>query len=278
MAARRSTFLLATILFFAFAYPTVGQSGFGFGIDVGVAMTPNEVDVSMRMVSILIAGGYELAPDLVAEGTIGLTYVRLQRSDFPEDASLDPANIMLGIRKRHVHLFGAVNGELSFHSAVPLALLRGDLTEKRLTETNYFTAASAAGWRDPFPWLLNTLPLLIGVQAQSVLTEGTTLRCALRPAYLISLNEYDSRAALSTELSIEQQLLDKLNVHAGVSCWASTQSLENNDRVQSSMFLELRLHTEGHLFGLGVNVNLDAPYGVIAREKKTEWGLMLQYR
>src|SRR5690606_7284370 len=98
--------------------------------------------------------------------------------------------------------------------------------DNRLAELAYSMAASAQGFREPFLWQTNVVPLLLGARATLRARDWLTLTGQLVPSYLISVNQRPSRFAVATQLDAAA-VAHWFVAHLGVTHFASTLALEN---------------------------------------------------
>jgi hypothetical protein len=153
-------------------------------------------------------------------------------------------------------------------------LYPGGIDDNRLAELAYTMAVSAQGFRDPYVWQMNVVPLVLGARAAFRPLDWLTLAGELSPAYLVSVNQRPSRAAVLAAVDASAAVGQLLG-HAGVNYFANSLPLENRELDQVALRFGAGAVLSGQRLLLDMAVGLDAPYGVLQTAPHPFWGICL---
>lgn len=167
-------------------------------------------------------------------------------------------------------------GPLEFRYGVkiglaPLTLQSGSLEDKVMTVHTYRSAGSAMGWQQPFLWLMNNYPALA---AASLRTRSlpVTFSVEMATGYLFSLNQQPGRFALHGRAQASYERFE-VQPFVGLNYLQISQSLENNDTNQTTAFAGVSYSVGQVLFSTAANINIDQPYGIMAKGTPHFWGI-----
>lgn len=155
-----------------------------------------------------------------------------------------------------------------------MATYPGSIPENRITEFNYNNANSSFGWKDPFIWLMNIVPLTTEFDMTTKFNKVFSFLIKAEPAYLISINSRSSQFCFSGILGINTNI-GITDLRLGWVTFYSSQSLENNINTQNSMFIGTQLNLFRKIYQIDFNVNIDEPNGIIEKTAKPNWGINL---
>lgn len=247
--------------------------------EVGIALTlaPTSAEVSATGISPTLRGRYRLGASWFAEWQLGVSFVALQRTGYGSEQTIDFGNPMLGIGYKDLFRRERLSADLTLRAGIPLATFPGNIPDNRLTEFNYNNANSAWGWRDPYLWLMNVVPIAVEGELHADIAENFRGRLLLAPAFLLSVNSRPSGIAAHEILDVALRL-KPVTLRMGWTAFLSPTSLENNDHFQHAVFAGV----DFTFLGLGMmadfNLNLDQPNGVAASTPKPFWGTTLRMK
>ena len=205
-------------------------------------------------------------------GTGGMIFSSLTRQGFETQQTIIPSNIIIGIGK----LFNS-KAAVSLFATLPLALYWNDnIDSKKLAEFSYTSTISSQGWRNPYQWIINSLPLGVHFTQEISVYPTLSIKLNLIPSYIIALNNRPSGFASSQSFDIQYTISD-IMITCGINHYLTTLNLENNDKNQSSIGIGFyKKFTSDVLFFDG-NINIDMPNGWTSVTDKTYWGIRLGY-
>jgi len=243
------------------------------GLDAAFTTSPHGPTVDTFGTALRLAGDYHFENGVALTLDGGFVSESLAVEDDSPRHGVFPGNLLLGAafeRKLRAELDGA----LSLRVGAPLALYSGGIDDNRLAELAYTVASSAQGFREPFVWQMNVVPLVLGVAAAWHMPRWALLTAELSPSYLISVNQRPSRAALSAHLDWALQH-GALIGHVGLNYFASTLPLENRDRDQLALRFGAAILVAKQRVGVDVSFGLDTPYGANQTDPHPWWGMAL---
>jgi hypothetical protein len=242
-------------------------------VDSAITTSPNGPSVSTLGGALSVGGAYRLENGLAVSIAGGITALSLAVEGQSTRAGTLPGNVLLGVslepwRARQI------DAALSLELGAPLALYPGGIDDNRLAELAYTMAASAQGFREPFLWQTNVVPIILGVHATARAFDWLTLSGQLAPAYLVSVNQRPSRAAIMSRLDASATLRS-LVARVGLTHFASALALENRHLDQLAAHLGAGAILDGQRWMLDVSLGIDAPYGAFEDAPHPWWGIGL---
>ena len=209
-------------------------------------------------------------------GMGGMIFSSLTRQGFESQHSIIPSNIIIGIGKSFNSKVGN-QAAVSLFATIPLALYWSDnIDSKKLAEFSYTSTISSQGWRNPYQWIINSLPLGVNFTQEINVHPTLSIKLNLIPSYIIALNNRPSGFASSQSFDIQYTISD-IMIACGMNHYLTTLNLENNDKNQSSIGIGFyKKFTSDVLFFDG-NINIDMPNGWTSVTDKTYWGILLGY-
>lgn len=209
-------------------------------------------------------------------GTGGMIFSSLTRQGFESQQTIIPSNIIIGIGKSFNSKVGN-QAAVSLFATIPLALYWSDnIDSKKLAEFSYTSTISSQGWRNPYQWIINSLPLGVNFTQEINVHPTLSIKLNLIPSYIIALNNRPSGFASSQSFDIQYTISD-IMIACGMNHYLTTLNLENNDKNQSSIGIGFyKKFTSDVLFFDG-NINIDMPNGWTSVTDKTYWGIRLGY-
>lgn len=270
----KTIFIILSIFFYS--NKSFSQNnGFEYSLNFGFTLTPNGENVSAFSISPLLEVKYFLGKNHFIGGQLGLTYVSLNRNGYENQTSFDIGNPILMAGFANHQLLNNLSADWIFKVGIPLATFPGTLSQNRLTEFNYNNANSSYGWRDPFVWLMNIVPIVGEANFRYSISRNVSFNIKAAPSYLISINSRPSRFALSSE--IESSIdIENLTVRLGWASFYSGLSLENNLHNQNSLFIGCNFDMFNHNFETDFNLNIDRPNGILEETAKPFWGIVIK--
>lgn len=239
-------------------------------IDTALSTSPSGPTVDTFAGVAQLGADYRFESGLGASLEGGLTALSLEVDAERARRGVFPGNLLLGVslsRTLGAHAFRA-----RLQLGAPLALYPGGIDDNRLAELAYVVGAVALGFREPFLWQPNVVPLVMGADTTLRLLDGLTLRARLSPAYLVSVNQRPSRAALSAFVDAEAALGSSAFAHVGLAYFVSTLPLENRQRDQLALRFGAGAVALGQRWLFDVSLGLDAPYGAFEDAPHAWWG------
>ncbi|HKO48474.1 MAG TPA: hypothetical protein VJV79_12165 [Polyangiaceae bacterium] len=184
-----------------------------------------------------------------------------------------PGNAFAGITYAR-ELGAGFDGRLSLRVGAPLALFPGGIDQNRLAELAYTMAASAQGYRDPFVWQTNALPVVVSAKTALLALDWLTLSFELEPAYVISVNQRPSRLACAAHFDATA-VAGVIVGHAGFNYFLSSLALENHEFDQLALRFGAGTTLHGQRVLLDAAIGLDDPYGAFQSQPHPWWGIIL---
>lgn len=135
-------------------------------------------------------------------------------------------------------------------------------------------ASSAQGYREPFVWQMNVVPVVLGLGAVWNVSRWALFTIELSPSYLISVNQRPSRAAIGAHADWAFQQGWFVG-HLGLNYFASTLPLENRDRDQLAVRFGAGMLLGEQRLGIDTSFGLDDPYGAFQNDPHPWWGIAL---
>jgi hypothetical protein len=243
------------------------------GVDAALTTSPNGPTVSSLGGALSLLAGYRFASGIDVSLAGGVTAVSLDIEGQPTRRGTFPGNVLLGVAFERV-LRSAFEVGASFRAGAPVALFPGGIDDNRLAELAYNMAASAQGFRGPFIWQTNVVPLVLGAHASLRPIEWLTLTARVNPAYLLSVNQRPSRLAVASQVDATAAL-HHLTGHVGLTHFASTLPLENRHLDQLALHFGAGAVMDGQRWMLDFSIGLDAPYGVLEEAPHPWWGIAI---
>lgn len=240
-------------------------------LDAALTTSPSGPTVSSLGVASRLAGAYRFASGLGVslEGAASSVSLDIQGRSAQSGTFL--GNLLLGLSFER-GLAPGLAGGASFRAGVPLALYPGGIDDNRLAELSYAMAAASQGFRAPYVWQANVVPLVLGAHASWSALDWLTLDGRLAPAYLLSVNQRPSRWASSAQLDAIASH-QSLFAHVGLTHFFSTLPLENRDRAQAALRLGAGALVRGQRYLIELSIGLDGPYGALQSSPHPWWGL-----
>lgn len=251
----------------------VASSALALEASLAFSPTPSAPDVSTVGLSGLLGARYRRPSGLEFGLDLGLSGVSLAVAGRETVGRLALANVLLGVGYRRA-LGPEWRGAAGLRVGAPLATFPGGIAENRATELAHLVAASARGFRDPFPFLMNVIPVVLDLSAEHDLSRWLRVSGELAAAALVSVNVRPSRLALRAALEAEASF-EPFSVRSRLNYLLSTLALENHDLDQLSAGLGLGLALGAHTLRLDFNFGLDEPYGVTRDSPAPTWGMVL---
>lgn len=235
--------------------------------------TPSAPDVSTVGLSGLLSGRYRRPSGLEFGLDLGLSGVSLAVAGRETIGRLALANVLLGVGYRRA-LAPAWRGAVGLRVGAPLATFPGGIVENRATELAHLVAAAARGFRDPFPFTMNVIPVVLDLSAEHELSRWLRVSGELAAAALVSVNIRPSRFALRAALEAEASF-EPFSIRSRLNYLVNTQALENHDLDQLSAGVGLGLALGCHTLRIDFNFGLDEPYGLTRNSPAPTWGMVL---
>lgn len=264
--------LVILIIFSEIVFPQ--KKGFNYDLAVGFTFSPKTEDISAFSLSPKLEVVYEFENDWQAGFEIGLSYLRLNRINYGIESSFRIGNPIISFGKSKINLFANSVVDFKINTGIPLATYPGNIPDNRLTEFNYNNANSSFGWKDPFTWLMNIVPVTTEFNLQTSVTDELSFLVKAEPAYLISINSRPSRFCFSGifGLNINTGITD---LRLGWVLFYSELSLENNNYSQTSIFIGTNISLFNKVYQIDFNLNIDRPNGITDKTAKPNWGINL---
>jgi hypothetical protein len=253
--------------------PEAARRAVHLGLDVAVTTSPHGPTVDSFGIAPSLEGGYRFTNGLGLTLDGGLVSAALTVEDEPSRHGWFPGNALFGASFER-RLFRSVEGRASLRAGAPLALYHGGIDENRQAELAYTMATSAQGFRDPYLWQMNVVPLLLGGSVTLRPVDWLLLTAKLEPGYLVSVNQRPSRVAIAAHLDATASYR-AFTTHAGLYYFASTLPLENRDRAQLALRFGAGVIVDAQHLGVDVSLGLDDPYGAFQDEPHPWWGVSL---
>jgi hypothetical protein len=256
---------------------TAQNTGFIAKSSVAISLAPVSDEVSAASVSPILGARYTFTNGFHFEAQAGLTALRLNRIGYGSTNNVRVGNPILAGGYRWESIDGQKKYEVNLRTGIPLATFPGKIPDNRLVEFNYNNANCAYGWKDPYLWLMNVLPIVINAQVAGAVTNNFTYDVCLSPAYLVSVNSRPSRFAISATAELDYTISD-IHLRAGAASFFSGLSLENNDCDQHSLWIGSNIHFLDMETRIDVHLNVDQPNGILSTGPKPTWGVAIQFQ
>lgn len=246
-----------------------------YRVDVAFGSQPATNGAGSSSIALSAGAAFPLGNTLhlLAGGGMALSSLHLDagREGFTD---LSFGNPFLGLRYSIDTAYG-MSAELRV--GIPLATLPGNIPDNKSREYTLNTANNITGWRNPYVWQMNIVPVSATYSAQLPLAEGLSLKTSVEPAFLLSVNRLPSRFALLAYGDVVWSM-PSVDIVAGWTYYTQTESLENNNPDQHTAHLGAVVPLSGvGRLGLHSFVCVDAPYGLRADSPKSAWGVRLSY-
>lgn len=242
-------------------------------VKLATAMTTSPSGPTVRSLGAAsrLAGEYRFASGLGVSLEGGASAVSLDLEGQGSRSGTFPGNLLLGLSFER-WLQPRLQVAASFRAGAPLALYPGGIDDNRLAELAYAMAASAGGFREPYLWQANVVPLVAAARASFHPLDWLTLSGQLAPAHLLSVNQRPSRWASATQLDAAASF-QPFVAHLGLSHFANTLPLENRDRDQAALRFGAGALVYGQRLMLDAAIGLDGPYGALQSAPHPWWGI-----
>jgi hypothetical protein len=247
------------------------RGGAHLGIEAAMTTSPNGPTVDTLGGALRLAGDYRFPSGLGVSLEGGVSTVSLEIEGQSPRQGTFFGNALLGVSFER-WLRPGLNAGASLRVGAPLALYPGGIDDNRLAELAYMMAASAQGFRDPFLWQANVVPLVLSARASHSASEWLTLSGQLAPAYLISVNQRPSRLAVASQVDAAA-VFQPLVAHVGLTHFISTLPLENRERDQLAVRFGAGALLHGQRYLLDLSIGLDNPYGAFQSDPHPWWGI-----
>lgn len=240
-------------------------------LDSAITTSPSGPTVSAVGGALSLRGAHRFESGLGVSIAGGLSALSLEVEGRSTRAGTFPGNLLLGVtfdpwRDRQL------DAAISFEIGAPLALYPGGIDDNRLADLAYTLAASAQGFREPFLWQMNAVPLVLGAHASVHPLDWLTLSGQLAPAYLVSVNQRPSRLAIETCVDAIATVRS-LVAHVALEHFASTLPLENRHLDQFAARLGAGAVVGGQRWMLDLSLGIDSPYGAFEDAPHPWWGI-----
>lgn len=204
------------MLFFLLTTATVFAQDAGFNVRTSIAfsLAPASEEVSAASVSPILGARYTFANGFHIDTEVGLAALRLIRSGYGTTNNVRIGNPMLSGGYHGKSIDGQEHYEVNLRIGIPLATFPGNIPDNRLVEFNYNNANCAYGWKDPYLWLMNSIPIVIDAQVAGTLTNKFTCEGNLSPSYVRSVNSRPSRFVFSATVEFDYNYSD-IHLRAG---------------------------------------------------------------
>ncbi|MCU0329844.1 MAG: hypothetical protein MUC47_02575 [Candidatus Kapabacteria bacterium] len=242
-------------------------------IQLGATWLPSSNDLAARALSPMFGYHVNLDSAYVLSIRTGAAFLlSLDRPNTERTTVISPTNVIVGIVRPFDVSGQAVYGGVFV--GAPLALyMADDIEHKRLVDFAHTVTASAHGWADPYPWMVNTIPVGVVAEATVPVQSLCSLHAAVRPAALLSLSSRASGFAVSTTIDVQCNI-ERIRCGVGLNWFGTTQNVENNDNDQASIHVVVGWDGPHFRTNLRGNVNLDAPFGINAEGPKPTAGVV----
>jgi hypothetical protein len=251
------------------------ENGLNYDLAVGFTLSPNTEDVSAFSISPKLEIVYGFQNNWNVGASIGLGYLKLNRINYGTESSFDLGNLIISVGKRKINLIANTLFSVKFKAGIPLATYPGNIPDNRITEFNYNNGNSSFGWKDPFTWLMNIIPITTEFNITTQINNEFSLLIKAEPAYLISINSRPSQFCLSGILGLNTNI-GATELRIGWITFYSSLSLENNIHTQNSMFIGTNMNLFSKIYQIDFNLNIDEPNGIIEKTAKPNWGINLK--
>lgn len=264
------------ILFFFTDHHTYGKD-LKFKVNLAISTSPQDEFYSSIILSPYIRAEYYVAKDWFLNFDIGATFLNLKRKNLAVKNRIDISNIGIGAgyyfsdkEKKFEHI-------INLTAYAPLAFYRDEnITDKRISEYNYLSNIASRGWQQPYPWLMNSAPMVLNLETKYNLNTNYSIIAKVSPALIIPINSrplsFSNCFELETIYSIEDY-----RVSFGFNNYYNSKGIENLDKYQNSIFIGNSFNFDENILKLKLNLNIDSPYGVMAEDPKTNWGAVVEY-
>jgi hypothetical protein len=261
----------ALLLLLGLCRPPPAQAQAQLGIAAAMTTSPSGPTVRSLGAALQLAGEYRFGSGLGLSIAGGASSVALDIEGQAPRSGTFPGNLLLGLSlERWLH--PGLEGQASVRAGAPLALYPGGIDDNRLAELAYGMAASAHGFREPFLWQPNVVPVIVGARARLHALGWLTLGAQLEPAWLLSVNQRPSRWAHAAQLEAAASF-QPFVAQLGLTHFASTLPLENRDRAQTALRGGAGALVHGQRVVLDVSIGLDGPYGALQSAPHPWWGI-----
>lgn len=267
--------LVLAMVFVGMPFRAVAE-GPQLGVQAAVAVPPmpQGEGVTGLTVSPWIETGVTFDGELHMGIQWGCTMVRLTRSGYERSARFDAGNPLFFLRYHGIANGDRLHYRVGIRAGIPLATFPGSIPSNRLAEFNYNNANSAYGWRDPYPWLMNVVPVVLDGQVTFGPRSPIGLDVQISPCYLFSVNARSSYAAISSRAEARLNV-GSIEIHAGTSWFISGRSIENNDHDQHAVWIGSTVDLSVGRLRLDVNMNVDPPNGIQVKGPKPIGGVVV---
>jgi hypothetical protein len=241
------------------------------GVDTAFTTSPHGPTVDTFGAALRLTGDYQFENGLGLTLEGGLVSTSLRVEEEPRRRGIFPGNVLVGasfVRR----LASQLAAGASLRVGAPLALYHGGIDENRLAELAYTTATAAQGFREPFVWQMNVVPVVLGGSFVLRAPRWLLLTAELTPAALVSVNQRPSRVAVGAHHDAAATQ-GAFSGHLGLHYFASTLPLENRERDQLAVRFGVAALLGEQRLGIDVSLGLDDPYGAFRDDPHPWWGI-----
>ncbi|MEZ4407758.1 MAG: hypothetical protein R3A52_14990 [Polyangiales bacterium] len=242
-------------------------------VDVAVTAGPSGEGVSSFAAATRLSGGYRFSGGFGLTAALGFVGNAVSAEGQADRGGVRFGNALLGV-DRALWLAPAFNLRAGLRVGAPLAVFPGGIAENRLAELSFTQAAVALGYRDPFVWEPNAVPIVLDLEGAWRASRHLTVEARVAPALLVSVNQRPTRLALAAGADAVLTVGPFVG-HAGLSYFLRTLALENEHLDQLSAGLGAGVSIGAQRILLDATVALDAPYGIAVSGPRPSWGVAL---